>query len=308
MATLLTVNRNWSAIQPVIETPPEFPAFTNYVIKNGILREPLRIIDVGCQGGLHTRWRWLGDQLEALAFDPLPEVIEALSAKDPRQRYFCMGLGNDDGQRLFGRTPQPYSSAFLPAAVDQDRFAQEQGSLPDYWSRATIRRLDSLFAEGVFRTADHIKLDCEGFEIEVLRGAQMFLRNSGVFAVESESNLKRHEWHKPCHFAELYGLLEPHGFDVYDIYFYRDTRTPMQGGYPHRGRPDTFDFLFLRGFGTGDDLSAYTEDQIIKRAIVAELYALQDVAADIMLRAESAVRRRLDTKKAVELLRLSYSG
>jgi hypothetical protein len=50
-----------------------------------------------------------------------------------------------------------------------------------------MHRLDSLFAEGLFGTIDHIKLGCEGFEIEVLRGAQRVLAEAGVFAVETET-------------------------------------------------------------------------------------------------------------------------
>jgi hypothetical protein len=59
----------------MINEPPEQPAFTTWVVQNELLREPLRIIDVGCQGGLHQRWNWLGDHLEAWAFDPLPDAI-----------------------------------------------------------------------------------------------------------------------------------------------------------------------------------------------------------------------------------------
>src|SRR5690348_12015846 len=137
----------------MIRDTPAHPAFTEWVVQNGLLHEPLRIIDVGCQGGLHRRWNWLGDKLEAWAFDPLPEVIDALSAKNPapeRIRYFCMGLGNEDGDRLFERTDNAFQSAFLPAIWNQDDFREKRGMLPPCWSATPIRKLDTLMADGAF--------------------------------------------------------------------------------------------------------------------------------------------------------------
>jgi FkbM family methyltransferase len=293
----------------MINEAPEFPAFTDWVVKRGLLHEPMRIIDVGCQGGLHPRWKWLGDQLEAWAFDPLPDVIERLSAANAapsRVRFFCLGLGNEDGTRMFSRDPNPSQSAFLPKAVPDAMIGRDPaGNLPSYWSYPTIRKLDSLMDERFFSGIDHLKMDCEGFEIEVVRGAERFLDKSGVFAVESESSLKLNPYYEPCHFIELYGLLGKRQFDVYDLYYYRDTRAPLPGGFPNKGRPDTFDFLFLRGFGADDDLKDYPADRLIKMMIVSELYGLQDVAADILQRASAALSQRLDTAMAFDLLKSS---
>lgn len=294
----------------MIYETPEYPAFTDWIVKSGLLREPLHLIDIGVFGGLHSRWKWLGDCLEAWAFDPLPDVIEQLKAANPapdRIHYHCVGLGNEDGERLFSRADNPYASSFLPSAVRETQLGRDAaGNLPSNWSRTAIRKLDSLMGDGLFASVDHIKMDCEGFEIEILDGAQRFLDHSGVFAIESESSLKLHPWHKPCHFVQLYERLGERQFDVYDEHHYRVSRAPLADGYPERGRPDTYDFLFLRGFGDGDDLDAYSLDRLIKMAIVAELYALQDIAADIVTRTADRFAARLDPEKALALLRQSW--
>jgi hypothetical protein len=58
--------------------------------------------------------------------------------------------------------------------------------------RVPIRRLDTLCADGAFARADFIKIDCEGFEPEILKGAQALLC-SGVLAVEIETNFNTSE-------------------------------------------------------------------------------------------------------------------
>jgi FkbM family methyltransferase len=294
---------------PINEAPRE-PLFTDWIVSARLLGEPLRLIDVGAQGGLHPRWKWLGNYLEAWAFDPLPDVVAQLEANNTapdRIRFHCMGLGNEDGDRLFTREANGYCSAFLPAAMTESELGGRDaaGNLPPNWCRAPIRKLDTLSAAGLFGAVDHIKLDCEGFEIEALRGAQRVLQASGVFAVESETSLKLHPWFPPCHFAVLYQLLGPFGFDVYDMEFYRYARPPLAGKFEHRGRPDTFDFLFLRGFGEHDELAAHSIDRLIKMAIVAELHALQDVASGIVARAADRLSLRFDPAKAQTLLRRS---
>jgi FkbM family methyltransferase len=295
----------------MIYETPEHPAFTDWIVKDDLLRERLRIIDVGALGGLHSRWRWLGDYLEAWAFDPLPDAIERLKAANQapdRIRYYNMGLGNQDGERLFSREDNPYGSSFLPSAVPETQLGRDAaGNLPSNWSLTPIRKLDSLMADGLIASIDHIKMDCEGFELEVLDGAQHFLDHSGVFAVESESSLKLHPWYQPCHFVQLYRRLGPRQFDVYDEHHYRVSREPFGDGYPHRSRPDTYDFLFLRGFGNGDDLNAHSLDRLIKMVVIAELYALQDIAADIVIRAADRLAGRFDPEKAVALLRQGWS-
>jgi len=284
-----------------IHEMPEHPAFTDWVVKSGHLHEPMRIIDVGCQGGLQERWKWLGEMLQSWAYDPLPEVIAALRAANPAPsqiHYEALGLGNRDGDRLFMRRTSSWGSFFLP----ENRSTDDCGA-DGVWNTLPMRKLDSLMAESpAFGAIDHIKLDCEGLEIDVLRGAEQFLRQSGVFAVESESDLKLNSLYDPCHFVSLYRWLAPYGFDVYDIYFYRWTRPPMPGGALHRGRPDTFDFLFLRGFGPQDDVSTHSIDRLIKMAIVAELYGLQDVAADLITRGRTVLAQRFDVAHALRLL------
>lgn len=290
------------------------PGFTLMMCR-GILREPFRLIDVGVQGGIHDRWRAFGDHLQLWGFDALREVIESLS-REPhdaaRIRYFNIGLGNYDGERLFEKVDNPYGSAFLPmTASEADIGRAASGEFPPNWRRVPIHRLDSLYAQGVIGQADFIKLDCEGFEIEIVKGGQNFLRESGIFGIESETHFFWHHQVPRSHFIELYEQLIPLGFEVFDLGFHRTPCKPLFKGFPvvsdgtvrYRsvGQPNTFDFLFLGPAFKATEHSLGI-DTLIKMIAVCELYGLHDVALSMLFTHRNQLGTRLDIDEAADCL------
>src|SRR5215467_5163831 len=164
------------------------PLFTKWVVAENLLHEPFVLIDVGCQGGVNARWEYLGRYLEFHGFDPIPEVIDSLrrdNADRPNHQYHELGLGNEDGRRLFHVQPDTYSSSFFGAA---EASSGQTGQVTLGSREVAIRKLDSLHAEKQIPPADHIKLDCEGFEPEVLIGARQYMQDSGVLSAMVETN------------------------------------------------------------------------------------------------------------------------
>src|SRR5262245_41288065 len=150
-------------------------AFTRWVVRERHLHERLVVIDVGCQGGVHVQWDLLGDLAEVHAFDAIKEAVDELARREvrPHRRYYNIALGNEDGQRKFFMKPNVFSSSFIA----QDNRARFVVYGPDIVSDpnlepvdtegpngpgariTTIRRLDTLFAQGALPPADFIKLD-----------------------------------------------------------------------------------------------------------------------------------------------------
>ena len=149
----------------------DLPAFTTWVIENDLLQEPFVVIDVGVQGGPHPRWKHLKDKVRIYGFDAIPEVVEGLNArKQPNETYFATSLGDEEGTRDFyvrGNGSSYYGSSLYE--MPSDAFQ------PRVRSKVPITRLDTLFAKGVIPPADHIKVDCEGHDPEVIRGASQYL-------------------------------------------------------------------------------------------------------------------------------------
>jgi FkbM family methyltransferase len=295
------------------------PPFTKWVVAEGLLDEPFVVIDIGVQGGEHPRWKFLGPYAEIHGFDPIAEVIAELrkSAGGSRRRaYHNLALGNEDGERRFFVCANRFNSSFYTA----DKTAEER--------LVAIRRLDSLYSEGVIPRADYIKLDCEGFEPEILRGAREYLDISDVICVTAETNFNVSPILPRTHFHAVNEIMADHRLLVYDI---NAVRTPTDSylaalAAPRRpeasrrevpmfamGRPGTCDFLFCRNFAAerrnvgdfgGESLRRRPPslDTLIKSMINFELHGLMDCAVELAVIFRDELAPRLDVDRAIDLL------
>jgi FkbM family methyltransferase len=138
------------------------------------------VIDVGGNHGQYGEWlRDIGYTGWIVSFEPVRAPFEDLSRRAaalPPWRVFQYALGSENGQAEINLNVQDTMSSFLtPVATE---------ALP--WSRVAsretveIRRLDSIWDEclaGIPSRHLYLKLDTQGFDLEVLRGADGILAN-----------------------------------------------------------------------------------------------------------------------------------
>jgi FkbM family methyltransferase len=266
------------------------PRFTEWVMRRGLLETAFTLVDVGVQGGIHPRWNALGRALRVYGFDPLEEAIAPLVHFNlPNHEYHAIALGDQDGERDFFVPEALPASSFLPRQTKQDQ--ARMAIDPSNWRgiqtrRVPIRRLDTLMSEGVVPRVDFLKIDCEGFEPAVLKGAGRFLGESGVLGIESEIGFSSIDWPQ-THFLAVYEQLLPHGFRLSDLAFNR----VHFGSFLERARslrretttasfPGTFEILFSRSLTIAKVVPS--RDEVLKAAIIFELYGMLDVAYDLL--------------------------
>jgi FkbM family methyltransferase len=294
------------------------PPFTKWVVARGFLSEPFVVIDIGVQGGEHPRWQFLGPYVQIHGFDPIAEVIDELCAKNSHRRhYYNMALGNEDGERPFFVCANRFNSSFYTA----DATAEER--------LVPIRRLDSLYREGIIPRADYIKLDCEGFEPEILRGAREYLGLCDIFCATAETNFNVSPIFPHTHFHAINEIMAAHRLLVYDINAVRaptasylaalaarqrPPENPQSGGILFSiGRPGTYDFLFCRNFAVErrnpEDFESNSlqsrppsADTLIKAMMNFELHGLMDCAVDLAVTFRDMLAPRLDVDRAIDLL------
>jgi len=292
--------------------------FTRWVTTKGLLREAFSVVDVGVQGGASVRWDLLDDHLVFHGFDAIAEVIDELKQQNAgrtNRHFHAFAIGAADGEREFYVNPaNPTASSMFRQGGNRPDPATEQARM------VPVRRLDSLLAAGVIPRCDFLKVDVEGFEKDVYRGARELLQ-AGVLAVETETNFSISPEYPKSHFATIAEIALDHHLLFFDLGFNRIPRASFQRALARRnvkldtgsnmlGRPTTFNVLFCRDLvDEADHKDNYATppppvnvDQTIKTMIVCELYGLSDVALDVAERFAEKLGHRLDVDHAIALL------
>lgn len=259
------------------------PRFTEAVIEAQALSSPFVLLDVGVYGGIAPRWRHLGTGLEVHGFDARKEAVAPLKREaSPSKHYYEMAVGNEDGERSIFVAAEPAATSFYQPAAS--RYAVDERVERSAERRAVpIRRLDSLAAEGIISGGDFLKVDCEGFEPEVLRGAQRMIAN-GLLGAEIEASFNTSATIPEGHFEAISGQLLPHGFVLYDLAFNRVPCSRYVARVRELGfkktvtqpRPATLNLLFCK------NTPPSSADELLKRAIILELYGMADAAYDLL--------------------------
>jgi FkbM family methyltransferase len=153
------------------------------IVASGVLQSRLVLVDVGCRDGINRRWGPIADFVDVYGFDA--GVLEA--STNPNHRYFQMAIGDYDGEVGFDHHSNPFESRVSPTAGH----------------RVAMAKLDTLWAQGLLPLADFLKIDCEGFEPQVLRGAASYLAASNFLGAEVETNFCISPALPDSHFVEV---------------------------------------------------------------------------------------------------------
>jgi FkbM family methyltransferase len=297
------------------------PVFTSWVIENDLLEEPFVVIDVGVQGGPHPRWNHLKEKVRIYGFDAIEEVVEGLNnRKEPHRIYHAVALGDEEGSREFYvREDNTFGSSFYEISGQ---------SLPRS-RRVATTRLDTLFAKGTIPPADHIKVDCDGHDPEVIRGGRQYLAQSNVLCVTIETAFTVSPPYPKSHFVAISDILTDHRLLVFDLNLMRTARPAYVAARAHYpwpapdpmndvpaldvGAPGTIDVLFCRDYVAEQVTPAHfakvpgsvtepTMDKIIKSMINFELHGLMDCAVELAEHFRPLLSDRLDVDTAVAKL------
>ena len=150
------------------------------------------VLDVGANRGQYGRFlREMGFEGNIVSFEPVASVFEHLqeTAKgDPRWRCFNLALGDKVQQRAMN----VYDASQFCSFLDTNSYSQQiWGSLDQARPEVVnVARLDDLFPRLLQETGcEHfyLKMDTQGFDRNVFRGAQESLAK--IEALQSEVSL-----------------------------------------------------------------------------------------------------------------------
>lgn len=248
----------------------------------------LTIADVGSIGGLHSRWRRLGDRLLTINFDPLDPRPSSESV-----RCYPYLLGDREGMATLNVTRRPSMSSTL---MPDRRFFAAFWDKPAHTEvvetiEAPMTSLDTLI-EREQLTPDAIKIDIQGGEAAVLAGGTETLRRSVLLAEIECSFAARYEGQET--FDQIMMRMRNLGFALLDLrrlkrYRYQNSlavHDPSLGRGMRAGRLAFCDSIFMLEPGLlwariergGDANGAYAA---LKAMVLFLTYGKPDLAAAV---------------------------
>lgn len=179
--------------------------------------KPDCVFDVGANVGQYGRsLRKLGFTGQILSFEPIPAVfadLERAAAHDDRWHCHPYALGRTSGRRSFNvMASNDFSSFLAPSRAADAEFTTD--NVVKETIEVDLRTLDEVYPEMARRHGfanPFLKLDTQGFDLEVLRGGGQSLRH--FCAMLSEINLRKLYEGAPDYAASIASFSEL-GFDV----------------------------------------------------------------------------------------------
>jgi len=180
------------------------------------------VLDVGANAGQYHDF--LRDRVQyggtIVSFEPLSQHVEALrerSRGDGNWHIEGYALGSSEGSLQINVMVSDQFSSFLEP--DHDRVSDYAGlNVADHTETVAVRTLDGVLPalrERIGFKRPYLKIDTQGFDIEVLRGAANSLVT--VKALQTEASVRCIYKGMPG-YTEIIHYLDERGFDITGLY------------------------------------------------------------------------------------------
>jgi FkbM family methyltransferase len=247
----------------------------SFIAKSGALDTPFVLVDIGVRDGIHPRWLPFEPAMQVFGFDAIAEVVPP----NERHHYFKLALGDYDGECAFDIPENLY----------------EARATPDGAHKIPIAKLDTLWQTQALPAADFIKIDCEGYEPEVLRGAEQYLQAGNTLGADIETSFHISPTLPSSHFAAIAPPLLQNRLLVADFAFGAAQGSAWNG---------TCNVLFTRHLiqeRNSGDCYAFRRhdpnpslDAVLKTIAIFDVYALVGPAVALLQEFSDLISQRID--------------
>ncbi len=183
-----------------------------------LLSDELIFCDVGARWGLEAPWGSFRDVLSVVGFEPDPEEYALLTKTMRKQdKVYPYALSRGKKERLLNLTRSRGCSSFyqpnynlLKSYPEMDRF-QVEASV-----KVETTSLDGLYEDRILSDADFLKIDVQGAELDILKGAERLVRQN-VLGLQVEVEFQPLYEGQPL-FADVDTFIRTQlGLQIYDL-------------------------------------------------------------------------------------------
>jgi len=201
-------------------------------------------LDIGANIGEYTKLLLINTNSRVVSFEPLPEAFKELEKiklkfKD-RLKTHNIAVGLESGKLDLFYGDQKSEKASLVPNLEKLSFVGLQNKNK---ISVDVKKLDSFenFFNG--QQIDFIKIDTEGFEYEVLKGAEKIIKKHKPKFIQMEFN-----WHQLIRNHTLYDLsLLVDAYDVFRILPHGNKLIHIDPSRPENNIYHLSNYVFIRG-------------------------------------------------------------
>jgi FkbM family methyltransferase len=176
------------------------------------------VLDVGANRGQYRDFLRdrVGFEGWIISFEPAPRAVALLrdrAASDPRWMIQGYALGSEEGRQPLNVMNPDFLSSFRTPDYSKVRLYTER-EVFDHVEPVDVRTLDSVMGELRLRhpfNNPYLKLDTQGFDLEIIRGASSTL--PAIRALQTEISV-RPMYEKAPSYREMLDALTERGFDI----------------------------------------------------------------------------------------------
>lgn len=275
---------------------------------------PLIVCDIGANGGLEERWKRLKQFCFFILFEPRDDGVPK-----PGQAVFKTALWSSKRVLPFYTTVFPQaSSLFLPNAPVVSRHNNAENMEIVSTDEISVDAMDDVIGNAY--RPDFIKIDTEGADLEILKGAQRVITDR-CLGLQVEVQFERLRIDSPL-FSECDVFIQKHGYVLWNLYLMRFVAASNRIGATTNHQATVADavyFLSIEEFQKRLDRepSDDKEAMIVKFLLVLLAYGAHDYAATILdsqkpiLREEAYINMQSLVRRAMPSFWLSaalFSG
>ena len=253
-----------------------------------LAKRNLLVADVGVAEGPEERWLGIKDFIRFLTFDPNPRA----GTQDERTVCLPIGLWSSKARKTLYLYALPDCSSVYPFNEELLRdFLTKEGARPTWTTEIELDALDNCIAGRPELRPDFLKIDTEGADLEVLRGADGMLRQS-IMGVRVEAAVMEFRLGAPM-FGEIDSYLRGHGFMLLHlgrVHFIRNNGLHGFTSQPQIAWGDAV--YFLKRDKLLDRLAALPGDEresaLVRFVVLLLCHGVHDYAVEVVEAAEAA--------------------
>lgn len=259
--------------------------FDNKIVKRYLSTNKVVVIDTGALGGIQGRWREAFPNISFIGFEPQDE--EGKTIVDAGVIY-NVAISDKKGDGILYITNKVDGSSLLkPDESSLDRFSTSDRYKVINNKKIYIDTLDNQIIKNKISYVDFLKIDTQGTELGVLRGAEKLLKNS-ILGLEVECNFAS-RYEGQSYFSDVDHFLRGNGFELVDLSRRFMSRKEGLGTYQFKGQITHGNTFYIRSISSFSEIisSLEKEDKIsvlIRLLSVLLVYGYIDIANSFLFK------------------------